>query len=545
VELNWATVWEHIADAIPEAPAVVYGAQRRSWSQLENGAARFAGLLAGAGVGPGARVAQYLYNAPEYIESYFGTLKARAVPVNVNYRYVDEELAYLLNDSGAEVLVYHASLADRVARALSRVDSLKILLEVDDADTAGAVVGAVADAVSYHEALSGATPAGRRRRSPDDTTMLYTGGTTGLPKGVVSRIGPHVSGIIAAAAPLLGLSPSVDPDEVPAIAARAAAAGEQIVALPACPLMHGTGMGIGVVPPMAYGGCVVLLADRRFDADELWRTVAREQVAWLVIVGDPFARPMLHSLRASVDAGSPYDASSLRYIASSGAMFSFEARSDLLEHLPQVLVLDYISSSEGQMGLAVSHAGHVVPTARFTPSVGVKVFTEDDRELVPGSGERGVVGLSVGVPEGYFRDEEKSAATFRVVDGVRYSFPGDWATVEPDGQITLLGRGSQCINTGGEKVFPQEVEEAVKCHPAVEDCLVFGLPDERFGQRVTAVVSLAPGAEVTPADIIADAGRRLSHYKLPKTLTVVPVVPRAANGKADYQAARELWRPED
>jgi fatty-acyl-CoA synthase len=253
---------------------------------------------------------------------------------------------------------------------------------------------------------------------------------------------------------------------------------------------------------------------------------------------------MLHRLRASVDAGRPYDTSSLRFIASSGAMFSSEVRSALLELVPQVVLLDYISSSEGQMGLAVSHAGHVTETARFTPSDGVKVFNEDDRELVPGSGERGRVGLSVGVPEGYFRDAEKSAATFRVVDGVRYSFPGDWATVESNGQITLLGRGSQCITTGGEKVFPQEVEEAVKCHPAVEDCLVFGLPDERFGERVTAVVSLAPDVEATAADIIADAGRRLSSYKLPKTLTLVPVVPRAANGKADYQAAREMARRE-
>ena len=378
MELNWATVWEHIADAIPEAPAVVCGSTRRSWAQLDDGAARFAGLLHEAGVGPGARVAQYLYNAPEYVESYFGTLKGRAVPVNVNYRYVDAELAYLLNDAGAEALVYHSSLADRVARALPRVDSLKLLVEVEDGDgatDASAAAGAstaVAGSVSYEQALTAVTPARRVLRSPDDTTMLYTGGTTGLPKGVVSRIGPHVSGIIAAAAALLGVSPSIDPDEVPAIAARAVAAGEQIVALPACPLMHGTGMGIGVIPPMAYGGCVVLLTDRRFDADELWSTVERHKVAWAVIVGDPFARPMLHSLRTAVEAGHPYDASSLRFIASSGAMFSCEVRSALLEHLPQVVVLDYISSSEGQMGLAVSHAGHVTPTARFTPSDGVK-----------------------------------------------------------------------------------------------------------------------------------------------------------------------------
>jgi acyl-CoA synthetase (AMP-forming)/AMP-acid ligase II len=544
MEHNWATLWEHIADTVPDAPALVCGTTRRSWSELDDRAARVAGLLGGAGVGPGARVALYLYNSAEYIESYAGILKARAVPVNVNYRYVDDELAYLLRDSGAEALVYHASLAPRVARALSRTGSVKLLVEVDDngVDNTGVDdTGVVPGAVAYASAVGNATPAPRQRRSGDDTTVLYTGGTTGMPKGVVSRIGPHVAGIIATVAPMLGFDASIGIDEVPAAAARTVAAGAQIVSLPACPLMHGTGMGIGAIPPMAYGGNLVLLAGHRFDPDELWSTVERERVSWTVIVGDPFARPMLQALRQAVDDGRPYDTSSLRMIGSSGAMFSAEVRTALLELLPRVTVLDYIASSEGTMGVAVSRAGHVVPTARFTPAVGVKVFTEDDRELQPGSGERGLVALSVGVPEGYFGDESKSAATFRVVDGVRYSFPGDWATVDADGSITLLGRGSQCINTGGEKVFPQEVEEAVKCHPAVEDCLVFGLPDERFGQRVAAIASLAPGTAAEVDDIIADAGRRISAFKLPRSLTVVAVVPRAANGKADYEAARVLF----
>jgi fatty-acyl-CoA synthase len=538
---------------MPDAPAVVEGERRRSWSQWDDRAARFAGLLHESGIGPGARVAQYLYNSAEYLESYFGLLKARAVPVNVNYRYVDDELAYLLGSSGAEVLVYHRSLADTVARARPKSPSVRLFVEVDDGGPGGGGEGvpggvagspdAVPGALDYEQALAAATPAPRIERSGDDITTLYTGGTTGMPKGVVSRIGPHVESIVAAVAPLLHLGPSVALDDVPAIAARTFAAGGQIVSVPACPLMHGTGMGIGVIPPMAFGGCVVLLGGRRFDAHELWSTVARDQVTWVVIVGDPFARPMLRALREAAQSGHPYDTSSLRIIASSGAMLSSEVRAGLFEFLPQVFVLDYISSSEGMMGVAVSHAANVVPTGRFTPAEGVKVFSEDDREVRPGSGERGLVALSVGVPVGYFEDADKSAATFRAVDGVRYSFPGDWATVETDGLITLLGRGSQCINTGGEKVFPQEVEEAVKVHPAVEDCLVFGLPDERFGERVTAVVSLVPDAGATVAEILADTGHRLSHFKLPKTMTVVPVVPRAANGKADYPAARSLIEP--
>ena len=423
MEHNWATLWEQIADTVPDAPALVDGDRRRSWSELDDRGARLAGLLHDAGIGPGSRVALYLYNSAEYIESYVGILKARAVPVNVNYRYVDDELAYLLDNSGAEALVFHASLGPRVARAVARVPSVRLLVEVDDTDeatvagaVAGAGPGAVAGALSYPQALADVTPAPRRRRSGDDTTMLYTGGTTGLPKGVVSKIGPNVTGIVASVAPMLGISPSIAVDDVPAAAARIVAAGAQIVGLPACPLMHGTGMGIGVIPTLAYGGCVVLLSGHHFSADELWSTIGREKVTWTVIVGDPFARPMLQSLRAGADEDR-YDTSSLRIIGSSGAVFSAEVRADLLDLLPQVTILDYIASSEGTMGVAVSRSGHIVPTARFTPAAGVTVFTEDDREVRPGSGERGLVALSVGVPEGYFNDEPKSAATFRLVDG--------------------------------------------------------------------------------------------------------------------------------
>jgi fatty-acyl-CoA synthase len=539
MEHHWATVWEGVADAMADRPALVQGSVRRTWREYDDRASRFAGALSSAGIGHGARIAQYLYNSTAYAESYFGTLKHRCVPVNVNYRYLDEELEYLLNNAEAEALLFHSSLGDRVARVAGNVPTLKLLLEVDD----GGPLGQVDRSVPYDEALSAADPAPRIQRSPDDVTMLYTGGTTGMPKGVVSKIGPHVASLIATVAPMIGAAPPSSLDEVPGMAAAAAESGRQLVAMPACPLMHGTGMGIGMVPPMGYGGCVVLLEGRRFDADELWSTVERERVSWIAVVGDAFARPMLRALRDSRAGGEPgYDTSSMRWIGSSGAMFSAEIREGLIDEIPQLLILDYISSSEGLMGVAMSRTGDVVPTGRFTPVPGVKVFAEGDRPVEPGSGEAGIVGLSAGVPEEYFKDAAKSSATFRVVDGVRYSFPGDWAVVEADGSLTLLGRGSQCINTGGEKVFPEEVEEVIKRHDAIDDCLVFGLPDERFGQRVCAVASAAPGAAaVDVGDVLAEARRHLAGYKVPRELRLVDAVPRAANGKADYKTARQLF----
>lgn len=256
-------------------------------------------------------------------------------------------------------------------------------------------------------------------------------------------------------------------------------------------------------------------------------------------MGDAFARPMLRSLREA-PAGT-WDLSSLLLILSSGAMFSAEVRTGLIEQLPQLMIIDYIAATEGLMGVGISVAGAVAPTGRFMPGPGVKVLTEDGREVTPGSGETGMVAVAGTVPDGYYKDEAKSAATFRIVDGVRYSVPGDWATVDSDGSITLLGRGSQCINTGGEKVYPEEVEEAVKRHPDVDDCLVFGLPDERFGQRIAAVASLVPGASVS-ADELLDAVRSsLAGYKVPRDLEIVDRVPRAPNGKADYPGARELF----
>jgi fatty-acyl-CoA synthase len=535
VERHFATLWESLADTVGDATALVQGPVRRSWADFDDRAARLAAAFAGAGAGPGATVAEYLFNSPEYLETYYATLKQGMVPVNVNYRYLDDELLYLLTNSDAEILVCHASLYERVARVRDRAPGLRLVLVVDDDAVAYAEVD---PAERYDDVIAAQAPAARIERGSDHRMMLYTGGTTGMPKGVITPLEPVLAGYLRSVPPLIAEAPITDPVDVAPLAARRNGAGTQVGCLAACPLMHGTGLNLGALPFLAFGGKVAVLPGGRFDPAEVWDVIEAEELTFLTLVGDAFARPLLRAL----DEGPKRDLACLRGILSSGAMFSTEVKTRLLDHLPGAVIIDYMAASEGLMGYSVSAHGVPIVTGRFVPVPGVKVLTEDGREVAPGSGEPGLVAVSgEGVPLGYYHDEAKTASTFRVIDGVRYSIPGDWATVEADGQITLLGRGSQCINTGGEKVYPEEVEEVVKTHPAVEDCLVFGLPDERFGQRVVGVASLSPGAPATAEDILAGARTRLASYKLPRTLLLVPEVPRAPNGKADYPAARDLF----
>jgi len=532
LERNYADVWEAVADRIPSATALVQGTLRRLWAEFETRSARLAGAFAAAGIGHNSKVALYLYNGPEYLEAFFATLKVRAVPVNVNYRYLDDELAYLVDNADAEVLVFHSSLADRVERVAPKSPKLKLLLRVDDGGN-GAAIGE-----SYEEAVAAHEPAARIPRSGDDIIMTYTGGTTGMPKGVMGSVSGGVDTYRTTVPGVLGLPPIETTDGIVDAAATLIAEGRPWAALPACPLMHGTGMGIGALPALTFGGAVVLLEGRGLDVDELWSTVEREAVNSITVVGDAFARPMLRGLRE----GPPRQLDSVRLILSAGAMFSAEVKDGLLDYIPGAAIIDYIAATEGAMGYSVSMKGAPAATGRFIPNPGVKVLAEDGSEVAPGSGESGIVAVPGSIPEGYYHDDEKTARTFKMIDGVRYSLPGDWATVEADGSLVLLGRGSQCINTGGEKVFPEEVEEILKLHPAVEDALVFGVPDERFGQRVVGVASLAPGAPpVDPAEVVDAARSKLSSYKLPREVVLVDVVPRAANGKADYPAAKAIF----
>ena len=542
VRTQFGPIWEAIADAVPEQAAVVQGERRISWGDYERRAARMAQALLDAGLGVGAKVGMYLYNSPEYCETNFAAFKIRAVPINVNYRYLDNELRYLLDNADVEALVFHTSLADRVARVRSELGGVRLLIEVDDGpapDGTSHVDGAVA----YEAVMADTAPAARIEVSDDDVYIFYTGGTTGMPKGVMYPTGEFTEFFLRSYPPMIGLPPVEDAGELPATAQRMFAAGTPLVAMSGPPLMHGTGCWLGMMVPHLFGGTAVLQEGRGLDAAEVWNAVEREGVQHLIVVGDAFAKPLLRALDEQPDR---WDLSSLRLMISSGAMFSADVKHGLIGHLPALAIADVLGATEGGMGTSVTTKDTPpTETAKFSLNATSKVFRDDGTEVVPGSGDIGVVANGGMVPIGYYKDPEKSARTFRVVDGVRYSFPGDMATIAADGTLVLFGRGSNCINTGGEKVYPEEVEEALKGHPAVEDALVFGVPDDRFGQRVVGIVSPSPGCSTTAEEVIADARQRLSSYKLPKALRIVTTIPRAPNGKADYKRARELFADAD
>jgi fatty-acyl-CoA synthase len=535
MEMHYATIWESIADAMPAAPALTSGSVTRTWGEFDDRAARVAAALTAAGLGPNSKIGLYLYNGNEYLEAQYGGFKMRGVPVNVNYRYLDDELWYLLDNADAEALVFHSSLGDRVARVVERLPKLKLLVEVDDGEGAGAVPGARA----YEELLAAHEPMPRIARAEDDIYMLYTGGTTGMPKGVMYAMGGMTAGFVAGGFPLVGLAPPASAAEVAGLATQILEAGNQIVSIPCAPLMHGTGVWLGAFIPHLAGGHVVTLTSRSLDAHEVLATTQQHRATNLVIVGDSFAKPLIRAIDEAIEKGEPYDTSSIKIIISSGVMWTAEVKEQLLDRIPQAVLLDAIGSTEGSMGMQVTMRGMPIETAKFSTMPDTKVFTDDGRLVEPGSDEVGMVAAGGNVPLGYYKDEEKTARTFRIIDGVRYSFPGDYAKVAADGSLILLGRGSQVINTGGEKVYPEEVEEAVKRVDGVLDCLVVGIDDEKFGQAVTAIVSLTEGTQADEAAIIGGVKGQLAGYKAPKRVVFVAQVPRAPNGKADYKTAKQ------
>ena len=531
--LDFASVWEEVADYVPERDAIVQGSRRISYRAFDDGAARFASAIEAAGVAEGATVALYLYNCPEYLIAQHGAFKHRAVPINVNYRYLDDELAYLLDNSDAQVLVFHTSLSACVARVRERLPNVRLFVEVDDG-------GASLDgAAAFDDLLGRYEPQARKQRSPDDLYMLYTGGTTGMPKGVMYPQGGMSERLLTALA-AAGAVPS-PPATREDLAAFVAAVNQDGVrsSISCCPLMHGTGMWISAMPALLGGGTVLLLEGRSFDAHEVWRVVEEERAKSIVIVGDPFARPLLRALEEREAEGRPYDTSSVVGIYSSGAIWSSEIKDGLRTRMSAMLV-DALGSTEGgSIGVSGANSGVGAATAHFALNPNSRVVTEDGREVGRGTGEHGILATRTAA-FGYYKDPEKTARTFITLDGESYVLTGDWATLDDDGSVNLLGRGSMSINSGGEKVFAEEVEEAVKRHPLIEDCLVVGVPDERFGQKVVAVVSTASPSPPTLEELTQFLRPSLAHYKIPKDVVVQESVRRAPNGKADYKWANAV-----
>jgi 3-oxocholest-4-en-26-oate---CoA ligase len=535
VSFHFGDLFSEIAGTFGNDLALVHGTQRLSWSEFHDGAVRVATFLASQGVGPGDKVGLLLQNSPEYLIAQYGAFLRRAVPINMNYRYLGEELAHLANDSGAKVVFAHEALASRLAGVRERTPQLRSLVTVPEFGfaTEGNAGGDTTWADSQRTYDSTTLLSG----SEDDVYMLYTGGTTGLPKGVMFRMGDFVRRMLTGYVYRGWDVPTAETllNEIAVHRDR----GDRRVSIPACPLMHGTGMWLGAFYAHLMGGCVVTLPGRSFDANALWSTAVAERADAVTIVGDAFAKPMLDALDLASANGNPYDLSSLRIIQSSGVMWSAEVQTGLLRHL-DVRLVDSMGSTEGAMARRIVSRGTPIATARFEPLPGTKLIAEDGTIVPRDSSARGRIAASAVVPLGYFNDETKSAATFVEIDGVRHAMAGDWATWADDGTLVLLGRGSNCINTAGEKVFPEEVEEAMKRHPAVVDCLVIGLPDARFNESVAAVVSLEPTAQCDANAIVADVKTWLASYKLPRTVRIVPRIERAANGKADYGWAKEV-----
>ena len=488
--------------------------------------------LTAHGCRPGSAIGLYLFNGPEYLIANYAALKLRGNAVNVNYRYLDEELHFLLDYAEAEVLIFHTSLAERVARVTDRLPRLRLLIAVDDGGPS------LPRAVAFDALVAGSDPAPRQDRPADDPYMLFTGGTTGRPKGVVYHHGRFTENWAARMPRILGQPIPDSPEGYAALARRLAAAGQAPSSVPASPVMHGTGLWLGTYVPMAVGGGVRMLVGRHFDADELRATVAEHRVTSIVIVGDPFARPMLESLDRAAAAGSPYDVSSVSLVYSSGAMFSAPVKAGLLGYLDARLY-DGLGSTEGSIGVQVSSRSGETATARFVANPGVRVLTEDGADVAPGSDQAGLLHTPA-VMTAYFKDPEKTARTVRVVDGAPYVAAGDWARVDADGTIVFMGRGSGCINSGGEKVYPEEVEETVKGYPGVADCLVAGVPDERFGEVVGAVVSRRPGAPLQGPDRCRGCTATWPATRFPGTWWWWTKCRRMANGKPDYEWARQL-----
>ncbi|CDQ45142.1 acyl-CoA synthetase [Mycolicibacterium neoaurum] len=529
--LNIADLAEHAIDAVPDRVALICEGEQLTYAQLEERANRLAHYLLDQGVKKDDKVGLYCRNRIEIVIGMLGIIKAGAILVNVNFRYVEGELKYLFDNSDMVALIHERRYADRVANVLPETPLVKTVLVVEDGtDDDFARYGGV----PFEDALAKGSPERDfGPRSQDDIYLLYTGGTTGFPKGVMWRH-EDIYRVLFGGTDFATGEPIADEYDL----SKQAKENAPMVRLPIPPMIHGATQSATWMA--LFSGQTVVLTPE-FDADQVWRLIHDHKVNLLFFTGDAMARPLLDALLAHQDEGNTYDLSSLFLLASTAALFSTSLKEKFLELLPNRVITDSIGSSEtGFGGTSIvakgqSHTGG----PRVTIDKNTKVLDEDGNEVVPGSGVRGIIAKCGHIPVGYFKDEKKTAETFRTYNGVRYAIPGDYAEVEADGSVTMLGRGSVSINSGGEKIYPEEVEAALKGHPDVFDALVVGVPDERFGQHVAAVVQPREGTRPTLADLDAHVRTEIAGYKVPRSLWLVDEVKRSPAGKPDYRWAKD------
>jgi acyl-CoA synthetase (AMP-forming)/AMP-acid ligase II len=536
VEFNLADLFESLADAIGERPALVAGQRRLTYAELDARANRLANFLRSRGVGPGSHVGLHLFNGTEFVEAMLAVFKVRAVPININYRYVEDELGYLCENAELTAILSQREFAGVIGSVAARCPALRTIILLEDGSEGSRAAGG--ESFDYETVLSASSPARDfAPRSGDDRYIIYTGGTTGMPKGVVWR----QEDVFFAG--LQGGNPGGVPIEKPEELAQNVVAGRvmSLTMLPAAPLIHGAAQWT-VFICLFTGGKVVLQPGRSFDAERVVALIGEEKVTTLTLVGDAMARPIVEVLSAP---GKSYDMSSLFVVASAGAVLSPTVKEQLRAVLPNVMVINSFGSSES------GHQGSAMPGSEtgaegrpsFFMDPRTNVVVDDDLEPIePGSGKIGWLARGGRVPLGYFRDDEKTASRFVTIKGQRWVLAGDHATVEADGRITVYGRGSGCINTGGEKVFPEEVEEVLKSHPDVFDALVIGVDDPRWMQRVVAVVEPRAGKQPTLEALQEHCRAHIAGYKVPRQLTLVDKVARFATGKPDYTWAKDVAR---
>jgi len=526
---NLADLFEAAVDSFGEREYLVAAGERRTFAEMDARANRLAHYLSDQGVGPGDHVGIYSLNSVEWVETAWAVFKLRAVWININYRYVKDELRYLFTNADLVALVHQAGFGPQVTELRPELPDLRLVITVDDGSGEPRPEGAVA----YEDAMAAGSPERDfPPRSNDDHYILYTGGTTGLPKGVVWR---HEDVFYALGG---GVDPHTNtrvqrPEEM-----VAKGQGGSVTLLPIAPLMHGATQW-SIMGQSFVGNRTILVP--KFDPHEVWHLVESERVNSIMITGDAMGKPLVEALD---DPGAPsYDLSSLLAITSSAALFSSPVKDEFFNHFPDLIIVDAIGSSEsGNNGMVTMGKGHTAMKSGPTVSVlgNTVVFDEDLNRVAPGSGVIGKIARYGDIPVGYYNDPVKTAEVFINVDGVRYVMPGDFATLEEDGTITLLGRGSVSINSGGEKIFPEEVESAVRSHPEVFDAIVVGAPDERWGQRVAAIIQPRADKHPTLEDIQAHCRQAIAGYKVPRQLHVVDDIVRSPSGKPDYRWAADI-----